>query len=41
MSPSFADVFAAVPERLVFLDAFRVLLEPTYQRQEGGFYQLS
>ena len=41
VSPSFADVFGAVPERCAFLDAFNELLEPVFQRQEGGFYLLS
>ena len=41
VNPSFADVFGAAPERLAFLDAFKQLLEPAHQRQEGGFYLLS
>lgn len=41
LRPRFADVFEAAPERLAFLDAFARLLDPAYQRQDGGFFLLS
>jgi exodeoxyribonuclease V gamma subunit len=37
-SPTFEVVYEAEPERLAFLDAFKRLLEPTYDRQKQAYF---
>ena len=37
VSPSFVDVFVKEPERLRFLDAFKRLLEPVYDKQKKEY----